>query len=51
MDDFRKPYFILWNSFTDIINMLEQQNYGLAKELLIKAQQEAEETFINTTDE
>ena len=47
MDEYKKPYLILWNGVTDAIEALEKQNYGYAKEILIKVQQEAEETYID----
>ena len=47
MPDYQKLYTRLFNACTDAIVQLEQQNYGLAKELLISAQQHAEEQYIS----
>lgn len=48
MDEYKKSHLILWNGITYALEMMEKQNYGIAKELLIKAQQDAEEAFINS---
>ncbi len=50
MDEYKKLYLILWNGFTDALEMIERQNYGCAKEILIKAQQEAEEAYMDFSD-
>ena len=42
MDDFKKPYLILFNSLTDIAEEIEKQNYGRAKQLIEEVQQKAE---------
>ena len=47
MDEYKAPYLILFNAITDALKQLEGQNYGKAKELLIEAQQQAEEAFMN----
>jgi len=46
MDEYKKPYLTLWNAVTDATKAIEQQNFGLAKELLKKAQQDAEEAYV-----
>ncbi len=46
MDEYRASYFTLFNGITDALVMLEQQNIGLAKERLMRAQQQAEELFM-----
>ena len=43
----QKPYLLLFNAVTDALKQLEQQNVGIARELLIHAQQEAEEIFLD----
>ena len=43
-------YPALFNSVSDAISALEQQNYGLARTILIRAQQEAEELWISHPD-
>ena len=44
--DYEKMYHLLFNAITDALEQLEQQNYGSAKDLLIAAQQQAEEIYI-----
>lgn len=46
MEAYKKPYLILWTSCTAAVSALERQNFGLAKEILIRAQQEAEEAYL-----
>ena len=46
MPDYEKMYHLLFNAITDALQQLEQQNYGSAKDLLIAAQQQAEEIYI-----
>ena len=45
--DYRSLYYKLFNAYTDILKALDAQNYGQAKALLIAAQREAEELYIN----
>ncbi len=46
MEVYKKPYLILWTSCTAAISALERQNFGLAREILLRAQQEAEEAYL-----
>ena len=46
MKDYQKMYSLLFNAITDSLEQFEKQNYGDAKELLIAAQQKAEEIYI-----
>ena len=46
MTDIPNYYTLLFNRVTDAIKALEQQNYGTARDILVKAQQEAEELYI-----
>ena len=46
MDEYKKPYLILFNGITDALEKIDLQDYDRAKEILIQAQQEAEEAFI-----
>ena len=48
MPDYEKMYHLLFNAATDALEQIEQQNYGSAKDLLIAAQQQAEEIYITT---
>ena len=44
---YKKMYYTLFNSITDALQAMKEQNYGLAREIMEKAQQEAEEIFID----
>ena len=46
-DEYEKPYRILFNGVTDALAALEDHNYGTVKNLLIQAQQQAEEAYIS----
>ena len=46
MADYKKLYFHLFGVIADAVEELEKQNLGTAKELLIKAMQEAEEKYM-----
>ena len=46
MDEYKKPYLILFNRITDALEKMDRQDYDSAKEMLIQAQQEAEKAFI-----
>ena len=46
MANYEKMYSTLFNAITDALEQIEQQNYGSAKDLLIAAQQKAEEIYI-----
>ena len=48
MEEYRAPYLILWEGCTRAIAALERQNYGVARDLLLAAQQNAEEAYIQT---
>ena len=47
MSEYQKSYFILWNAIDKALAEMKEQNLGLAKELLLKAQVQAEEAYIN----
>lgn len=46
MPDYQALYILLFNAATDAIQALEAQNPGQARDILIRAQQEAEELYI-----
>ena len=46
MPDFEAIYYKLFARTEDALAAIEQQNYGKAKEILIAAQQEAEESYL-----
>ena len=47
--EYSRLYFHLFNAVTDAINKIEFCEYAQAKELLIKAQQEAEDYYFEGT--
>lgn len=49
MPDYKTMYLQLFNRVSDAVNALEAMNYGQAKKLLIRAQQEAEELYLTET--
>ena len=51
MDNFPKYYTHLFNRITDALEALQKQNYIQAQDILIKAQQEAEEMYLEDGDE
>lgn len=48
--DYKKMYLTLFNALTDAIEQLERADYGSAREILIRAQQQTEEIFIESED-
>ena len=51
MENFPKYYTLLFNAVTDAIGDLDSQNYGAARARLVKAQQDAEEAYLDAEDE
>lgn len=51
MEDFPKYYTHLFNRVTDAIEAIQRQNYVAAQDILIKAQQEAEELYLADGEE
>ena len=47
MPDYEKMYHLLFNAITDALEQIEQQNFCSAKDLLIAAQQEAEDIYMS----
>ena len=45
--DYSKLYFHLFNAVTDALQAMEQQNYGQASSILMSAQQETEEMYLD----
>ena len=45
MEVYQKMYTTLFNAVTDALEKIEAQNYGDAKDLLIAAQQQAEDIY------
>lgn len=46
MENFPKYYTRLFNGITDALGALQEQNYIKAQDILIRAQQDAEEMYI-----
>ena len=51
MSEYKKSYLILFNTITDAIKKIDDKEYFEAKLMLIKAQIDAEETFISHKEE
>lgn len=47
---YKNLYFHLFNQITDALEAMEKQNYGEARDILIRAQQEAEERYLNAEE-
>ncbi len=45
--EYKKAYYLLFNAITDALEAVGEQNFGQARQLLIAAQQEAEEIFMS----
>ena len=48
--DYKPLYLLLFNATTEALEQLDAQNYGDARDILIAAQQKAEEIYINSED-
>ena len=48
---YKELYYHLFNQITDALAALERQDFGKAKEILMQAQQDAEEKYIDAEDE
>ena len=44
---YKKMYYTLFNAVTDALEAMAQQNYGQARALLIAAQQQSEEIYMD----
>ena len=51
MTDYQKEYHIMFNAATDALEAMEELNFGVAKEILRRAHQEAEEEYLKRTKE
>ena len=51
MENFPKYYTCLFNRITDALEAIREQNYIKAQDILIKAQQDAEEMYLDDTDD
>lgn len=50
MTEYQKPYLILWAAIDKTLAEMNEQNYSLARSLLLKAQMEAEEAYLSWPD-
>lgn len=46
MMDYQRLYTCLFNALTDALEAMENQNFGTAKSILVRAQQDAEEMYL-----
>ena len=44
--NYQKLYTLLFNACTDAIRQIDRQNFGKAREILARAQQDAEEQYL-----
>jgi hypothetical protein len=51
MIDYKKPYYTLFNALSDAVAAMEKQNYGIAQEILLQAQQASEKVLISQKEE
>ncbi len=47
---YQKMYYTLFNAVTDALRAMEENNYGIAQQILKTAQQQAEEIFLDTEE-
>ena len=47
MNEIPEYYIVLFRAVEQAVHALEMQNYGLAKQLLIDGERNAEETFLS----
>lgn len=46
----RERYHRMFNAATDALEAMAEQNFGVARKILVAAQQDAEESFLRETD-
>ena len=51
MENFPKYYTRLFDGITDALKAMEEQNYIKAQDILIRAQQDAEEMYLDDGDD
>lgn len=51
MPDYKKLYYQLFAAMEDAIDAIENMNFGTAKEVLIQAQQAAEEAHLTIEEQ
>ena len=50
MENFPKYYTLLFNAVTDAIEDIDQKNFGAARARLVKAQQDAEDAYLDAEE-
>ena len=50
MENFPKYYTMLFNAVTDAIEDIDQKNYGAARARRVKAQQDAEDAYLDAEE-
>ena len=48
--DYKALYFTLFNRLSDLLKLIERQDYGAAREMIIALQQEAEEMYLSAEE-
>jgi len=48
MTDYQPLYTTLFNAITDALRQMDAQNYGVARDLLIRAQQKTEAYYMDS---
>lgn len=51
MVDYEELYYSLFRSLTKAVEAAQKLNFGICIEILVRAQQEAEERYISAEDE
>ena len=51
MVDYQKLYYIMVDASERALGALNQQNYGVARKILITAERRAEELYIDTAED
>ncbi|NLT14391.1 MAG: hypothetical protein GXY05_08615 [Clostridiales bacterium] len=51
MPDYEKLYRIVFNGITDALDAIEREEYQRAREILVKAQQAAEDYYVEDGEE
>ncbi len=50
MTDYKRLYTHLFNALTDAVGAVEQQDFGTAKAVIVRAQQETEEMYLGSAE-
>lgn len=50
MEEYKESYLLLFRAVSKALEAIDAQNFGTAKTLLMQAQQDAEETFLQQAE-